>query len=43
MNENLTELVFLLDRSGSMQGLVIYVIGCFNSLITKQKKRKRDS
>ncbi|MEG1922929.1 MAG: hypothetical protein RR307_00515 [Clostridia bacterium] len=40
MNENLTELVFLLDRSGSMQGLERDVIGGFNSLITKQKNEK---
>ncbi len=38
MNENLTELVFILDRSGSMQGLEADTIGGFNSLIEKQKK-----
>ena len=35
---NLTELVFILDRSGSMSGLEGDTIGGFNSLIEKQKK-----
>ena len=35
---NLTELVFILDRSGSMRGLESDTIGGFNSLIEKQKK-----
>ncbi len=34
---NLTELVFILDRSGSMAGLESDTIGGFNSLIEKQK------
>ena len=34
---NLTELVFILDRSGSMSGLEGDTIGGFNSLIEKQK------
>lgn len=38
MRENLTELVFILDRSGSMSGLESDTIGGFNSLIKKQKK-----
>lgn len=38
MKENLTELVFILDRSGSMSGLESDTIGGFNSLIAKQKK-----
>lgn len=38
MRENLTELVFILDRSGSMSGLESDTIGGFNSLIGKQKK-----
>ena len=38
MRENLTELVFILDRSGSMGGLESDTIGGFNSLIAKQKK-----
>lgn len=35
---NITELVFILDRSGSMSGLESDTIGGFNSLIKKQKK-----
>ena len=38
MNENLTELVFILDRSGSMAGLESDTIGGFNSMISKQQK-----
>lgn len=38
MNNNLTELVFILDRSGSMAHLEKDTIGGFNSLIEKQKK-----
>lgn len=34
---NITELVFILDRSGSMHGLEADTIGGFNSLIEKQK------
>lgn len=37
MNDNLTELVFILDRSGSMSGLEGDTIGGFNSMIAKQK------
>ena len=37
MNNNITELVFILDRSGSMAGLVSDTIGGFNALIEKQK------
>ena len=33
MNNNTTELVFVLDRSGSMNGLQSDTIGGFNSLI----------
>ena len=36
---NITELVFILDRSGSMAGLEDDTIGGFNSLIEKQKKQ----
>ena len=36
--KELTELVFILDRSGSMSGLEEDTIGGFNSLIAKQKK-----
>ena len=38
MNINTTELVFVLDRSGSMNGLQSDTIGGFNSLIEKQKR-----
>lgn len=38
MKKNLTEIVFILDRSGSMSGLEQDTIGGFNSLIAKQKK-----
>ncbi len=37
---NITELVFILDRSGSMAGLESDTIGGFNSMIEKQKKQK---
>ncbi len=40
MKNNVTELVFILDRSGSMCGLVSDTIGGFNSLIAKQKKEE---
>ncbi len=39
MKKNLTELVFILDRSGSMSGLESDTIGGFNSMIEKQKKQ----
>ena len=38
MKKGLTELVFILDRSGSMSGLEADTIGGFNSLLDKQKK-----
>ena len=37
MKKNLTEMVFILDRSGSMHGLEADTIGGFNSMIEKQK------
>ena len=37
MKKNLTEIVFILDRSGSMAGLEEDTIGGFNALIEKQK------
>ena len=37
MRKNLTEMVFILDRSGSMQGLEKDTIGGFNGMIKKQK------
>ncbi|MBO5859084.1 MAG: VWA domain-containing protein [Clostridia bacterium] len=39
MKNNITELVFILDRSGSMYGLEKDTIGGFNSMIEKQKKQ----
>ena len=38
MKKDLTELVFILDRSGSMQGLEEDTIGGFNSMLEKQKR-----
>ena len=38
MKENLTEIVFILDRSGSMGGLEADTIGGFNAMIEKQRK-----
>lgn len=37
---NITELVFILDRSGSMSGLESDTIGGFNAMIEKQKKQE---
>ena len=39
----MTELVFILDRSGSMAGLEKDTIGGFNSLIEKQRKEQGDA
>ncbi len=38
MNKNLTEIVYILDRSGSMGGLEEDTIGGFNLMMEKQKK-----
>ena len=38
IENNVTELVFILDRSGSMAGLEPDTIGGFNAMIEKQKK-----
>ena len=43
MRENLTEIVFILDRSGSMSGLESDTIGGFNSMISKQQKEEGDA
>ena len=40
IRNNVTELVFILDRSGSMSGLEADTIGGFNAMIEKQKKQK---
>lgn len=38
MKKGLTELVFILDRSGSMSGLETDTIGGYNAMLEKQKK-----
>ena len=43
MKKGLTEIVFILDRSGSMSGLEADTIGGFNSLISKQKKEEGEA
>ena len=43
MRKNWTELVFILDRSGSMSGLEADTIGGFNSMIEKQRKEDGDA
>ena len=43
MRKDLTEVVFILDRSGSMAGLESDTIGGFNSLIEKQKKEEGEA
>jgi uncharacterized protein YegL len=43
MNKNLTEIVYILDRSGSMGGLEEDTIGGFNSMMEKQKTADGDA
>ncbi len=43
MKKGLTELVMILDRSGSMQGLEEDTIGGFNSMIEKQRKEQGEA
>ena len=43
MRENFTEIVFILDRSGSMSGLESDTIGGFNSMIAKQQKEEGEA
>ena len=43
MRKGLTELVMILDRSGSMRGLEADTIGGFNSMIEKQKKEEGEA
>ncbi len=43
MKKGLTEIVFILDRSGSMSGLEKDTIGGFNSTIEKQKKEEGEA
>ena len=40
MRKGLTEIVFILDRSGSMGGLESDTIGGYNALLEKQKKEE---
>ena len=43
MKKGLTEVVFILDRSGSMSGLEKDTIGGYNSMIEKQKKEEGEA
>ena len=43
MNKNLTEMVFILDMSGSMSHLTDDTIGGYNSLLNEQKKQEGDA
>ena len=43
MKKNLTEMVFILDRSGSMGGLESDTVGGFNAMIEKQKKAEGEA
>ncbi len=43
MKKNLTEIVFILDRSGSMRGLEADTIGGFNAMIDKQKQAEGEA
>jgi uncharacterized protein YegL len=43
MKKGLTEIVFILDRSGSMAGLEADTIGGFNSMLERQKKEEGDA
>ncbi len=43
MKKNLTELVFVLDRSGSMYSLIDDTVGGFNSMLAKQKKQEGEA
>ena len=43
MKKNLSEIVFLLDRSGSMSGLEKDTVGGFNAMIEKQKKEEGEA
>jgi len=43
MKKGLTEIVFILDRSGSMSGLEADTIGGYNSMLNKQKKEEGEA
>ena len=43
MKKNLTEMVFILDKSGSMAGMEADTIGGFNSMIERQKQAEGEA
>ena len=43
MKKSLTEIVFILDRSGSMEGLEADTIGGFNSMMKKQRREEGEA
>ena len=43
MNQNLTEIVFILDRSGSMAGLEADTVGGFNAMLERQRHEAGDA
>lgn len=43
MKKNFTEIVFILDRSGSMSGLEEDTIGGFNSMLQKQRNQQGEA
>lgn len=42
MKKNLTELVYILDKSGSMQGLEKDTIGGYNAMLAQQRTVEGD-
>ena len=43
MKKNLTEIVFIIDKSGSMSGLELDTIGGFNSMLRKQREEEGEA
>ena len=43
MKKNLTEMVFILDKSGSMAGMEKDTVGGFNSMIRRQKETEGEA
>ena len=43
MRKNLTEIVFIIDKSGSMSGLELDTIGGFNSMLRKQREEEGEA
>ncbi len=43
MIKNLTEIVFIIDKSGSMSGLELDTIGGFNSMLRKQREEEGEA